>query len=423
MQQLPADVLARSFEDAKKTYQSWGIDVEKALAALSAIRISLHCWQGDDVRGFEGAEGPGGGIQATGNYPGRARNAKELRSDYEAAFSLIPGTHRANIHAIYAETGVKKVERDRLGPEHFEGWISWARGAGIGLDFNGSFFGHPLAESGFTLSHPDAKVRQFWVAHARRARAIGEALGKETGSPCVVNLWIPDGCKEVPADRAAPRAVLKESLDRIFEEKADPRWLKDAVEGKLFGIGSESYVVGSHEFYLAYALSKGVIPCLDMGHFHPTESVSDKISSVLLFSRELLLHVSRGVRWDSDHVVVLDEELKAVAREVGRAGAWDRVHFATDYFDASINRVAAWVIGARATLKAILLALLEPSEMLRKEEAAGNATARLALLEEAKDLPYGAVWDQHCVRQGVPAGAAWLEKVAEYERTVLSRRA
>ena len=423
MQDPDRDTIARSFDAAKKTYGEWGVDADTALSTLASIPLSLHCWQGDDVGGFENPAGlTGGGIQATGNYPGKARTADELRADYEKAFSLIPGKHRANIHAIYAETGGKKVERDSLAPEHFSSWMGWAKKLGIGLDFNETYFSHPLAESGFTLSSRDRKVRDFWVNHSIRCRQIGEAMGKETGSPCLVNLWIADGYKDQPADRMTPRQLLKESLDRIFEKRLDPRYVKDAVEGKLFGIGSESYVVGSHEFYLAYALAHDMMLTLDMGHFHPSESIADKISAILLFSRELLLHVSRGVRWDSDHVVTLNDDVKSVAAEVARAGAWDRVHVATDYFDASINRVAAWVIGARATLKAILMALLEPTEMLKEEEAAGNYTARLAIMEEARDLPVTAVWNRFCEQQGVPAGAAWLDRVTEYERSVLSRR-
>jgi len=423
MQDPRSQDVERSYEAARKVYAAWGVDTDKALAALSAIPLSLHCWQGDDVGGFESAAGlTGGGIQTTGNYPGKARTAEELRSDYEKAFSLIPGKHKANLHAIYAETGGRKVERDALGPEHFAAWIGWAKKLGIGLDLNETYFSHPMAESGYTLSSRDAKVRDFWVRHSIRCREIGAAMGKETGVPCIVNLWIQDGCKDQPADRLTPRKLLQESLDRVFEKRFDSRHMKDAVEGKLFGIGSESYVVGSHEFYLAYALKHDVMLTLDMGHFHPTESVADKVSAVLLFARELLLHVSRGIRWDSDHVVTLNDEVKAVAAEVSRAGAWDRVHVATDYFDASINRVAAWVIGARATLKAILLALLEPSQVLKKEEASGNFTALLALLEEARDLPAAAVWDRFCEQQGVPVGPAWLDVVAEYDRSVQSRR-
>jgi L-rhamnose isomerase len=423
MQQIPADVVERNFTAARAAYAPWGVDVDAALATLATVPLSLHCWQGDDVGGFESDAGlTGGGIQATGNYPGKARTAGELRADFETAFSLIPGRHRANLHAIYAETGGKKVDRDALGPEHFAAWMSWAKKLGIALDFNETYFSHPMAASGFTLSSPDRTVRDFWVKHTQRCRQIGTEMGKAQGSPCVVDLWIADGSKEVPADRAAPRARLVESLDRVFQDKADPRYLADAVEGKLFGIGSESYVVGSHELYLGYAISRGIMLCLDLGHYHPTESVADKISAILLYARELLLHVSRGVRWDSDHVVTLNDEVKAVFAEVARAAAWDRVHVATDYFDASINRVAAWVIGARATLKAILLALLEPAEMLRREEAAGNLTSRLALQEEIKDLPFGAAWDQFCLRQGVPVGAGWIETVNRYERDVLSKR-
>jgi L-rhamnose isomerase len=423
MMEPDRDSIARSFDDAKRTYAAWGVDADRALLTLASIPLSLHCWQGDDVGGFENAAGlTGGGIQAIGNYPGKARTAEELRADYEKAFSLIPGRHRANIHSNYAETGGRKVDRDALSPEHFSAWMDWAKKLGIGLDFNETFFSHPKAESGFTLSSRDRNVRNFWVNHSLRCREIGEAMGKATGTPCILNLWIQDGCKDQPADRLAPRKFLLESLDRIFEKRMDPRFVKDAVEGKLFGIGSESYVVGSHEFYLAYALTHELMLTLDMGHFHPTENVADKISSILLFSRELLLHVSRGVRWDSDHVVILNDEVKAVAVEVARASAWDRVHVATDYFDASINRVAAWVIGARATLKAILMALLEPADMLKKEEASGNLTARLALMEEARDLPFASVWNRFCEQQGVPAGAAWLDNLTEYERAVQSLR-
>jgi L-rhamnose isomerase len=422
MQKLTDEMISRAYEAAKKTYALWGIDTDRALAALAGIPLSLHCWQGDDVGGFEGGGLYGGGIQATGNYPGKARTPQELRADYEAAFSLIPGRHRANLHAIYGDFAGKKVERDEITPDLFGAWISWAKKLGIGLDMNETYFSHPMADTGFTLSSRDRKVRDFWVKHSLRTREIAEVMGRELGTACIVNLWIQDGCKDLPADRQGPRAYLKESLDRIFEKKHDPRYAKDAIEGKLFGIGSESYVVGSHEFYLGYATQNKVMLTVDMGHYHPTESVADKISAILLFVPELLLHVSRGVRWDSDHVVTLGDEVKAVAAEVARANAWDRVHVATDYFDASINRVAAWVIGARAALKAILIALLEPSDALRKEEAAGNNTARLALMEEIKDLPHGAVWDQFCLTQKVPAGMAWMEKVEDYERTVLSTR-
>jgi L-rhamnose isomerase len=416
------DVVARAYEAARAAYAAWGVDTEAAMKALSAVPLSLHCWQGDDVFGYESAVGLSGGIQATGNYPGRARTPDELRADLEKAFSLIPGRHRVALHAIYAETGGKKVDRDALGPEHFKGWMGWARSRGLKLDFNQTYFSHPMAESGFTLSNRDPKVRDFWVAHSMRCREIGEAMGREQGSPCVVNLWIQDGFKDTPADRATPRAHLKESLDRIFARKIDARYERDTLEGKLFGIGSESCVVGSHEFYLAYAVKNDMMLTLDMGHYHPTESVADKLSALLLFCRELFFHISRGVRWDSDHVVTLTDEVRAVASELAHAAAWDRVHLGLDYFDASINRIAAWVIGARATQKAILLALLEPMEMIRGEEAAGNNTARLALMEEIKALPFGAVWDAFCLAQGVPAGAGWMGAVTDYEKSVLQKR-
>ncbi len=423
MREASPDMVSRSYEAARESYARWGVDTEAAMKALSSVPLSLHCWQGDDVGGFESAAGlTGGGIQATGSYPGRARTADELRADLEKAFSLIPGKHRVALHAIYAETSGKKVERDRLGPEHFARWMAWAKEKGLALDFNQTYFSHPMAESGFTLSSRDPKVRGFWVEHSIRCREIGEAFGRAQGSPCIVNLWIQDGYKDTPADRATPRSLLKESLDRIFARRFDPRFERDTVEGKLFGIGSESYVVGSHEFYLGYALKNDLMLTLDMGHFHPTESVADKLTALLLFVRDLFLHVSRGVRWDSDHVVSFNDDVRAVASEIARADAWKRVNLGLDYFDASINRIAAWVIGARATLKAILVALLEPTETLRREEAAGNHTRRLALQEELKDLPFGAVWDHYCLSQGIPVGSAWLGAVEEYERRVLAGR-
>lgn len=422
MEKLSNDMVMRSYEDAQKTYAAWGIDTDAALEALAAIPLSLHCWQGDDVGGFEGGSLYGGGIQATGNYPGKARTPQELRSDLEKALSLIPGRHRVNLHSTYGDYNGRKVERDALTPDLFSTWISWAKKLGIGLDMNTTYFSHPMAESGFTLSSRDRKVRDFWVNHSLRTRDIAEAIGRSLGSPCIVDLWIQDGYKDTPADRYTPRALLKESLDRIYAAKHDPRWVKDSVEGKLFGIGSESYVVGSHEFYLGYAVKNDLMVTIDMGHYHPTESAADKISAILLFTRELLIHVSRGVHWDSDHVVTLNDDVKAVASEIARADAWARVHVALDYFDASINRVAAWVIGSRATLKALLGALLEPSSLLKKEEAAGNLTARLALMEESKDLPFGAVWNRYCLKQGVPVGSAWMDVVNEYEASVLSRR-
>jgi L-rhamnose isomerase len=413
----------RAYDLARERYAQLGVSTDRALEVLSTIPISLHCWQGDDVGGFENDLGlTGGGIQATGNYPGKARTADELRADLDKALSLIPGRHRVNLHAIYAETHGRPVERDRLGPEHFAGWTDWARARGLGLDFNGTFFSHPKAADGFTLSSRDEGVRRFWVDHGIACRKIGECFGRELGSPCVTNVWIPDGYKDTPADRKTPRERLKRSLDEIFAEKLDPRYHRDAVEGKLFGIGSESYVVGSHEFYLGYAVANGTLLCLDAGHYHPTETIADKISSVLTWLDEILLHVSRGVRWDSDHVVTLSDDLRAIAEEVVRGDYLGRVHVGLDFFDASINRVAAWVIGTRCMLKALLIALLEPITKLREMEASGDYTGRLAMMEELKTLPFGAVWDYHCLRQGVPVGPAWLDVVRAYERDVLARR-
>jgi L-rhamnose isomerase len=413
----------QAFSLAKERFAELGVDAERALERLGGIAISLHCWQGDDVGGFEGSgEVLGGGLAVTGNYPGRARTPDELRADLDKALSLVPGTHRLNLHASYAETGGRRVERDELGPEHFRGWIDWATSRRMGMDFNPTFFSHPRAADGWTLSHRDEGVRRFWVDHGIACRRIGAAIGEALGSPCITNVWIPDGSKDTPVDRKGPRERLERSLDAIFAEPIDPALNRDAVEGKLFGLGSESYVVGSHEFYLGYAIRHRKLLCLDAGHYHPTETVSDKVSAVLAHLDEALLHVSRGVRWDSDHVVTLTDELEAIAQELVRGDYLDRVHIGLDFFDASINRVAAWVIGTRATLKALLMALLEPTHVLREREEAGDLTARLALLEEFKTLPCGAVWDYHCLTRGVPVGADWLGGVRAYERDVLSKR-
>jgi L-rhamnose isomerase len=413
----------RAFVCAKEQYSEWGVDVETAMKRLSAIAISLHCWQGDDVGGFESnGQELGGGLAVTGRYPGKARTPGELRSDLDQTLALLPGSHRLNLHASYAETGGRQVERNRLQPEHFQDWIDWAKSRRIGMDFNPTFFSHPLADDGYTLAHADKAIREFWIEHGIACRRIGAAIGKALGSPCVTNVWIPDGSKESPIDRKGPRQRLADALDAIFAEPIDPKHNRDAVEGKLFGIGSESYVVGSHEFYLGYALSRKKLLCLDAGHYHPTEVVSDKISGVLTHLDEILLHVSRGVRWDSDHVVILTDELEAIAQELVRGDYLGRVHIGLDFFDASINRVAAWVIGARCMLKALLLAFLEPTETLRQLEAEGDYTARLALLEELKTLPFGAVWDHYCRSRDVPAGRDWLATVKTYEREVLSRR-
>ncbi|HER33899.1 MAG TPA: L-rhamnose isomerase, partial [Halothiobacillaceae bacterium] len=384
---------------------------------------SLHCWQGDDVGGFENPDaGLDGGLAVTGNYPGKARTVEELRADADKALSLIPGTHRFNLHAIYAEMDGRRVDRNALTVEHFAGWIDWAKERGMGLDFNPTFFSHPKAAGGRTLSSDDAGIRRFWVEHGIACRRIGAAMGKALGTPTVTNVWIPDGSKDIPVDRKGPREILARSLDEVFAEPLDPAHNLDAVESKLFGIGAESYTVGSHEFYLGYAVSRGTLLCLDTGHFHPTEVVSDKISAVLMFAKELLLHVSRPVRWDSDHVVILDDELRAIAQQLVRGGYLDRVHIGLDFFDASINRIAAWVIGTRCMIKALLLALLEPVDVLLGAERRGDFTARLTLLEELKTLPFGAVWDYYCLRQSVPVGRAWLEEVRAYEREVLSHR-
>ncbi|MEI6564381.1 MAG: L-rhamnose isomerase [bacterium] len=413
----------RAYELARERYAVIGVDTDKAMKRLAKVAVSLHCWQGDDVGGFESDAGlTGGGIQATGNYPGKARTADELRLDLDKAYSLIPGKHRLNLHAIYAENPGRKVDRDQLTPALFSRWLDWAKSRRIGVDFNPSFFSHPKAADGFTLSSRDEGIRKFWVNHGIACRKIGETFGKELGTPCVTNVWIPDGYKDTPADRATPRLILKKSLDEIFARKINPRHHLDAIEGKLFGIGSESYVVGSHEFYLGYAIANKKLVCLDSGHYHPTETISDKISSVLSNVDEILLHVSRGVRWDSDHVVTLTDDLKSIAEELVRGNYLERTHIGLDFFDASINRVAAWVIGTRAMLKALLIALLEPTPWLQDLERKGDLTSRLAIQEELKSLPFGAVWDFYCMNKDVPVGAAWLNEVKAYETKVLSKR-
>ena len=408
---------------ARERYGALGVDTDQALETLAGIAISMHCWQGDDVGGFETAGGPlGDGLAVTGNYPGKARTPAELRSDFELATSLIPGRHRFNLHASYAEMGAKRVDRDALSADQFQGWIAWAKRLGIGLDFNQTYFSHPKVKGGFTLTSPDPAVRRFWIDHGIRCREIGAAFGKALGQTCLTNLWIPDGMKDTPADRKGPRERLVEALDAVFKKRIDPKLNVDAVEPKLFGIGAESYTPGSHEFYLGYAVSRGKLLTLDAGHYHPTEGIADKISSVLCYLPEIALHVSRGVRWDSDHVVTLTDDLQAIAQEIVWGGYLGRVRLGLDYFDASINRVAAWVIGTRNLLRALLLALLAPIGKLKQVELEGDYTTRLALLEEIKLLPAGAVWDYHCVQQDVPVGDAWLAEVKRYEREVLSHR-
>ena len=416
--------IERAYKLAREQYARLGVDTEKALRALRTVPVSLHCWQGDDVAGFENPDaGLSGGIQATGNYPGKARTPQELRSDAEKALSLIPGSHRFNLHAIYLETKKgRKVERNEIGPEHFRGWIDWAKSVGIGLDFNPTLFSHPKAASGFTLAHQDKAIRRFWIEHCQCCREIGAAMGRALGSPTVTNVWIPDGMKDTPANRRDPRERLTAALDEVFRKPLNPRHNLDAVEGKLFGIGCESYTVGMHEYYLGYAVKNQKLVCLDAGHYHPTENVSDKISSVLCFVPEILLHVSRGVRWDSDHVVILNDDLLAIAQELVRGGYLARTHIGLDYFDASINRVAAWVIGSRNMLRALTIAMLDPIGRLKRLELEGDYTSRLALMEESKTLPYSAVWDYHCLRQNVPVGEAWLAEIKTYEKEVLSKR-
>ncbi len=412
-----------AYAAARERYAELGVDTDAALARLAEIPISLHCWQGDDVAGFENTgRALGGGLAVTGNYPGKARTPDELRADIDKALALVPGRHRLNLHASYAEAGGRRVERNQLQPEHFRGWIDWAKHAGLGMDFNPTYYSHPKAEDGFTLAHPDKAIREFWIEHGIACRRIGAAFGKALGTPCVTNTWIPDGFKDLPIDRRGPRERLAASLDAVFAEPIERKHNLDAVECKLFGIGSESYVVGSHEFYLGYAIRRGTLLCLDSGHFHPTETISDKLSAVFMWLDEILLHVSRGIRWDSDHVVVLSDELEAIAQELVRGDYLHRTHIGLDFFDASINRVAAWVIGTRAMVKALLLALVEPTEKLRALERAGDFTGRLAMLEETKTLPAGAVWDYYCLQRDVPVGPAWLEDVRRYERDVLDNR-
>lgn len=423
MMSHPRQSIETAFQLASERYNSMGVDVQTALKKIATIPVSLHCWQGDDVGGFENSGNEiGGGLAVTGQYPGKARTADELRADIQFALSLIPGIHRLNLHASYAETNGVKIERNELTASHFQGWIEWAQERNLGLDFNPTYFAHEKAADGLTLAHPDRGVRQFWIEHGIACRRIAAAMGKAQGTPCINNLWIPDGMKDNPVDRKSPRDLLTESLDLIFSESLPMSHVLDAVECKLFGLGSESYVVGSHEFYLGYAITRQKVLCLDAGHFHPTETISDKISSVLAYVPRLLLHVSRGVRWDSDHVVILTDELQAITQELVRGAFLDRVHVGLDFFDASINRSAAWVIGTRCMLKALLMALLEPISMLRRFEAEGDFTSRLSMLEEIKTLPFGAVWDWYCLTSGVPVGAAWMEQVQLYERNVLNLR-
>ncbi len=411
-----------SYELAKKRYAQLGIDTDKALETLKNIPISMHCWQGDDVIGFENPDGVlTGGIQTTGNYPGKARTPEELRADIEKAFSMIPGKHRINLHAIYGDFE-GSVERDQIRPEHFAKWVEWAKKNGIGLDFNPTCFSHPYSEDGLTISHPDPKIRDFWIRHCKAAREIAAYMGKELGTPAVTNFWFPDGMKDITVDKYGPRKRMMEALDEVFSVSYPKEYTLDAVESKVFGIGAESYTTGSNEFCMGYAVSRGKLLCLDAGHFHPTEVISDKLSAVFCYLDEVLLHVSRPVRWDSDHVIVLNDELRNIAEELVRNDFLGRTHIGLDFFDASINRIAAWVIGMRNMQKALLSALLEPTAQLVEYEQGFDFTSRLAVLEELKTLPMGAVWDYFCESNGVPVGEEWLTEVKQYEKDVLSKR-
>lgn len=424
-QERTAAEIKTAYELARSQYARLGVNTDAALDELAKTEVSLHCWQGDDVKGLEVHDEAlaSSGTLTTGNYPGAARNGEELRLDAAKAMSLIPGRLRFNIHAFYAETDGVPVDRDQLKPEHFAKWMAWAKSRNLKLDFNDTFFAHPLANSGFTLSSGDEKVRQFWVRHGIACRRIAEAMGRAQGGPCVINHWIPDGCKDSPVDRWAPRRRLARSYDEMLAAPVDRKFCVDCLEGKLFGIGSEDFVVGSHEFYQAYIGSrKNAVACLDMGHYHPTETIHDKVSALLTFQDELLIHVSRGIRWDSDHVVIFNDDLRQLFLEIVRGGALNKVHLALDFFDASLNRIGAWVIGTRCTQKAILSALLEPAAHLRELETQGDMAGKLGMLEELKTLPFGAVWDMHCQNAGVPVGPAWLNAMHDYEQSVQFNR-
>ncbi|MBB5218243.1 L-rhamnose isomerase [Treponema rectale] len=412
------------YSSAKEQYAALGVDTDRAIQLLKKIPVSMHCWQGDDVGGFEhaGASLDGGGIQVTGNYPGKARSMEELRSDIEKTLSLTPGSYRLNVHANYADfSSTGFADRDALEPEHFKSWVQWSKENKVPLDFNSTLFSHPKA-SGLTLSSKDKGIRDFWIEHVKRCRKIGEYMGKEQGSACIHNIWIADGMKDIPVDRQGYREILASSLDDILSVKISKDYLKDSVESKVFGIGTESYVVGSHEFYMGYAVKNQMLLTIDMGHFHPTENVADKLSSVLMFVPEILLHLSRGVRWDSDHVTLFNDDMKAMAEEMVRTGKLDKIHIGTDYFDGSINRIGAWVIGQRATQKSLLRALLEPSEKLMSYENDGNYFARLALLEAEKTLPFGAVWNRYCEECSVPSDLQVIDEIMNYEKSVTALR-
>jgi len=417
-------LIEKAYQLAKHQYAELGVDTGKILKEMDNIVISLHCWQTDDVGGFEkeGAELGGGGIQATGNFPGKAKTIAQMRADLDKVMSLLPGKQRLNLHAIYGEFGGKPVDRDQIEVRHFQGWINWAKKRKVGLDFNCTCFSHPLADDGFTLSSKNPKIRRFWIEHTKRCRRIAAEMGKQLGIPAVHNIWIPDGSKDTPVDRNSLRKLLKKSLDEIFSVKYPKKYLKDSIESKLFGIGSESMVVGSHDFYLGYAVSNNTMITLDNGHFHPTEQVGDKISSILLYIDELLLHLTRGVRWDSDHVLTFNDELLLIAQEIVRAKALGRVNIGLDFFDASLNRVGAYVIGTRAAQMAFLYALLEPFQTLLKYEEQGKNFERLSLMELMKSKPFGAVWDYYCMKSKVHVGQDYIDEIIKYEKEVLDKR-
>jgi L-rhamnose isomerase len=420
---MKEEQIKTAFEEAKEQYASLGVDAAQAIEQLNKLSISIHCWQADDVSGFENPEGElTGGIQATGNYPGKARNMEELRSDFEKVLSLVPGIHRISLHAIYGDFGGEFVDRDQIEPKHFQSWIDWAKKVGVKLDFNSTFFSHDKANSGYTLSDFDPEIRRFWKEHLRRCRRIAAEIGRQQGDPCIHNIWIPDGEKDKTVSRYAHRKLLQESLDEVLSEKISTEYLKDCVECKLFGIGSESYVTGSHEFYMGYAVKNNMMLTLDAGHFHPTEVISDKLSSLLLFVPEINLHVSRPERWDSDHVVILTDELLAIAQEIVRSGQMERVHVGLDYFDASINRLGAYVVGIRSAQKALLQALLEPTGKLRDFEKQNQNFERMAYLEELKAMPWNALYSYYCQQQGVPVGDAYIKEIEEYEAQITSKR-
>jgi len=417
------DQIIRNYEVAKERYAEIGVNTDEALKKLQEMKISVHCWQGDDVKGFLNPNGElTGGIMATGNYPGAARTPEQLRQDLEEAYSLIPGKHKLNLHAIYLDTD-EKVDLNEIEPKHFTAWVDWAKEQGLGLDFNPTFFSHPMYKDGFTLASPDKEVRDFWVEHGKRTRKIAEYFGKEIGQTSINNFWIPDGFKDNPVDTLAPRQRLMEALDEIFAEQLNEDFTQEAVESKLFGIGAEAYTVGSHEFYMGYGISRNKLVCLDAGHFHPTEVISNKLSALSLFSKGIMLHVSRPVRWDSDHVVIMDDELQAIAREIVRNNLLERTNIGLDFFDATINRIAAWVIGTRNTQKALLKALLEPTAFLKQKELEGDFTTRLAYTEELKDFPFGDVWNYFCLKNNVPVGFDWFKEVQQYEKEILLNRA